>query len=114
MAAFWSLETLICTQIPYLDFIFVKISIYSLNMYAKIIIPDIVWNYLKIFSSGSVYEMHGQECCLSTGEIIKVTGFQIVKVKVGRCELIEGNNSSPAMELPLDYPGMFIYQSYII
>ncbi|XP_055491617.1 protein THEMIS [Leucoraja erinacea] len=70
-------------------------------------LPRVLQVLSGIYAEGSVYEMHGQECCLSTGEIIKVTGFQIVKVKVGRCELIEGNNSSPAMELPLDYPGFF-------
>ncbi|XP_069743074.1 protein THEMIS isoform X2 [Narcine bancroftii] len=60
-----------------------------------------------IFMPSSEYEMNGQVCSLSTGEIIKVIGLKIVKVKAMSHELIEGNNFSSTVELPLDYPGFF-------
>ncbi|XP_041044147.1 protein THEMIS isoform X2 [Carcharodon carcharias] len=56
---------------------------------------------------GSVYEMHGHECCLATGEVIKVIGFKIAKVKAESCDNIENNNFRTTVELPLDYPGFF-------
>ncbi|XP_051881025.1 protein THEMIS [Pristis pectinata] len=70
-------------------------------------LPRVLQILCGIYSEGSIYEVHGQECCLSTGEIIKVVGFKIVKVKAESCEFIEGNNSPSTVEWPLDYPGFF-------
>ncbi|XP_059837508.1 protein THEMIS isoform X1 [Hypanus sabinus] len=70
-------------------------------------LPRVLQILCGIYSEGSVYEIQGQVCCLSTGEIIKIVGFKVVKVKVKSCEFIEGNISPFAVELPLDYPGFF-------
>ncbi|XP_062926724.1 protein THEMIS [Mobula hypostoma] len=70
-------------------------------------LPRVLQILCGIYSEGSVYEMQGQVCCLSTGEIIKVVGFKVVKVKVKSCKFLEGIISPFTVELPLDYPGFF-------
>ncbi|XP_078397420.1 protein THEMIS [Cetorhinus maximus] len=70
-------------------------------------LPRIMQIQSGIYFQGSVYEMHGHECCLATGEVIKVIGFKISKVKAESCENIENNNFRTTVELPLDYPGFF-------
>ncbi|GCB70723.1 protein THEMIS isoform X1 [Scyliorhinus torazame] len=70
-------------------------------------LPRIMQIQSGIYFQGSVYEMHGHECCLATGEVIKVIGFKIAKVKAESCDGIENNNFRNTVELPLDYPGFF-------
>uniref|UniRef100_UPI00398F20FF protein THEMIS n=1 Tax=Pristiophorus japonicus TaxID=55135 RepID=UPI00398F20FF len=70
-------------------------------------LPRIMQIQSGIYFQGSVYEMHGHECCLATGEVIKVIGFKIAKVKAETCDGIENNNFTNTVELPLDYPGFF-------
>uniref|UniRef100_H3AMY8 Thymocyte selection associated n=1 Tax=Latimeria chalumnae TaxID=7897 RepID=H3AMY8_LATCH len=56
---------------------------------------------------GSVYEMFGNECCLPTGEVIKVVGFKITNI-IAECK--EDNDEGHCMkqvELPLDFPALF-------
>ncbi|KAJ7418315.1 Protein THEMIS [Pitangus sulphuratus] len=57
--------------------------------------------------SSSIYEMFGNECCLSTGEVIKVIGFKINKLIATICENNEVNRFSAKVELPLNFPGLY-------
>lgn len=49
--------------------------------------------------------MFGNECCLSTGEVIKITGLKIKKIIAEICEHIEGCESLQPFELPMNFPG---------
>nr|XP_033793517.1 protein THEMIS [Geotrypetes seraphini] len=60
-----------------------------------------------IYYQGSIYEMYGNECCFSTGEIIKVIGFKIKKIIATICGSTNDGESTAKMELPLDFPGLF-------
>ncbi|KFQ28780.1 Protein THEMIS, partial [Merops nubicus] len=55
----------------------------------------------------SIYEMFGNECCLSTGEVIKVIGFKINKLIASICENNEVSQFSTKVELPLNFPGLY-------
>ncbi|NXI96914.1 THMS1 protein, partial [Psophia crepitans] len=55
----------------------------------------------------SIYEMFGNECCLSTGEVIKVIGFKINKLIASICENNEVSRVSAKVELPLSFPGLY-------
>ncbi|XP_005306899.2 protein THEMIS2 isoform X1 [Chrysemys picta bellii] len=54
-----------------------------------------------VYFQGSVYEMSGRECCLSTGDLMKITGLRLQKVT---CEDPE---TGLATELPLNFKGHF-------
>lgn len=56
-----------------------------------------MWNCL----TGSVYEISGSEVCLSTGDLVKITGFELLSVC---CNEIKNNTT---FELPIDYSGRF-------
>lgn len=66
-----------------------------------------------VFFSGSIYEMFGNECCLSTGEVIKVIGFKINKLIASICENNEISRISAKVELPLNFPGI-VFHEYIL
>ncbi|XP_030880653.1 protein THEMIS [Leptonychotes weddellii] len=51
--------------------------------------------------------MFGNECCLSTGEVIKITGLKIKKIIAEICEHTEGCESLQPFELPMNFPGLF-------
>ncbi|KFV70788.1 Protein THEMIS, partial [Dryobates pubescens] len=55
----------------------------------------------------SIYEMFGNECCLSTGEVIKVIGFKINKLIARICENNEVRQFPAKVELPLNFPGLY-------
>ncbi|KFV60075.1 Protein THEMIS, partial [Gavia stellata] len=55
----------------------------------------------------SIYEMFGNECCLSTGEVIKVIGFKINKLIASVCDNNEVSRFSAKVELPLNFPGLY-------
>ncbi|NXJ15555.1 THMS1 protein, partial [Odontophorus gujanensis] len=55
----------------------------------------------------SIYEMFGNECSLSTGEVIKVIGFKINKLIASICENNEDSQFSAKVELPLSFPGLY-------
>ncbi|XP_007066150.2 protein THEMIS2 [Chelonia mydas] len=54
-----------------------------------------------VYFQGSVYEMGGRECCLSTGDLVKITGLRLQKIT---CEDPE---TGQATELPLNFKGHF-------
>ncbi|XP_004469549.2 protein THEMIS [Dasypus novemcinctus] len=70
-------------------------------------LPRVLEIQSGIYSEGSVYEMFGNECCLSTGEVIKITGLKIKKIIAEICEHIEGCQSPKPFELPMNFPGLF-------
>lgn len=50
--------------------------------------------------------MFGNECCLSTGEVIKITGLKIKKIMAEICEGdVRGSESLKPFELPMNFPG---------
>ena len=49
--------------------------------------------------------MFGNECCLSTGEVIKIIGLKIKKIIAEICEHIEGCERPQPFELPMNFPG---------
>uniref|UniRef100_A0A3B4E2V1 CABIT domain-containing protein n=1 Tax=Pygocentrus nattereri TaxID=42514 RepID=A0A3B4E2V1_PYGNA len=59
-------------------------------------LPRILQVCSGVYFQGSVYELSGSEVCLSTGDLVKVTGLELLSVC---CEDI-GNNTT--FELPLE------------
>ncbi|XP_054553787.1 protein THEMIS isoform X2 [Talpa occidentalis] len=51
--------------------------------------------------------MFGNECCLATGDVIKITGLKIKKIIAEICEHIEGCETPQPFELPMNFPGLF-------
>ncbi|KAM4786050.1 protein THEMIS isoform 2-T2 [Cyanocitta cristata] len=78
--------------------------IHSLDLRA---LPRVLQIQSGIYCQGSIYEMFGNECSLSTGEVIKVIGFKINKLIASTCENNEGSQFSAKVELPLNFPGLY-------
>ncbi|KAI5608796.1 protein THEMIS2 isoform X3 [Silurus asotus] len=53
------------------------------------------------YFAGSVYEISGSEVCLSTGDLVKITSFELLSVS---CLDITNNTT---FELPLDHSGLY-------
>lgn len=70
-------------------------------------LPRVLEIQSGIYFEGSIYEMSGNECCFSTGEVIKVTGLKVKRIIAEICENIEGGESPQPFELPMDFPGLF-------
>lgn len=70
-------------------------------------LPRVLEIQSGIYFEGSIYEMFGNECCLSTGEVIKITGLKIKKIIAEICEHIEGCEPPQPFELPMNFPGLF-------
>ncbi|XP_005389231.1 PREDICTED: protein THEMIS isoform X1 [Chinchilla lanigera] len=70
-------------------------------------LPRVLEIQSGIYFEGSIYEMSGNECCFSTGEVIKITGLKIKKIIAEICENIESCESPQPFELPMDFPGLF-------
>nr|XP_019585019.1 PREDICTED: protein THEMIS [Rhinolophus sinicus] len=70
-------------------------------------LPRVLEIQSGIYFEGSIYEMFGNECCLSTGEVIKITGLKIKKIIAEICEHAEGCESPQPFELPMNFPGLF-------
>uniref|UniRef100_A0A8B9NY67 Thymocyte selection associated n=1 Tax=Apteryx owenii TaxID=8824 RepID=A0A8B9NY67_APTOW len=70
-------------------------------------LPRVLQIQSGIYFQGSIYEMFGNECCLSTGEVIKVIGFKINKLIASICENNEESQFSAKVELPLNFPGLY-------
>uniref|UniRef100_A0A8C2VK41 CABIT domain-containing protein n=1 Tax=Chinchilla lanigera TaxID=34839 RepID=A0A8C2VK41_CHILA len=67
-------------------------------------LPRVLEIQSGIYFEGSIYEMSGNECCFSTGEVIKITGLKIKKIIAEICENIESCESPQPFELPMDFP----------
>ncbi|XP_010120440.1 PREDICTED: protein THEMIS [Chlamydotis macqueenii] len=70
-------------------------------------LPRVLQIQSGIYFQGSIYEMFGNECCLSTGEVIKVIGFKINKLIASICDNNEVSRFSAKVELPLNFPGLY-------
>ncbi|XP_014380504.1 protein THEMIS2 [Alligator sinensis] len=64
-------------------------------------LPRVVKICSGVYFQGSVYEMAGSECCLSTGDLLKIVAVQLQRVT---CENVETGQST---ELPLNFTGHF-------
>ncbi|PNI87310.1 THEMIS isoform 6, partial [Pan troglodytes] len=67
-------------------------------------LPRVLEIQAGIYFEGSIYEMFGNECCFSTGEVIKITGLKVKKIIAEICEQIEGCESLQPFELPMNFP----------
>ncbi|XP_053448662.1 protein THEMIS [Nycticebus coucang] len=70
-------------------------------------LPRVLEIQSGIYFEGSIYEMFGNECCLSTGEVIKITGLKVKKIMAEICEHMESCESPQPFELPMNFPGLF-------
>ncbi|KTG33857.1 hypothetical protein cypCar_00040650 [Cyprinus carpio] len=64
-------------------------------------LPRILQICSGVYFQGSIYELSGSEVCLSTGDLVKVIGLELLSVS---CEEIE---TGASFELPTEYPGHF-------
>ncbi|KAK9960432.1 hypothetical protein ABG768_008287 [Culter alburnus] len=64
-------------------------------------LPRILQVCSGVYFQGSVYELSGSEVCLSTGDLVKIIGLQLLSVS---CEEIDTGSS---YELPTEYSGQF-------
>lgn len=70
-------------------------------------LPRVLEIQAGICLEGSIYELLGNECCLSTGEVIKMTGLKIKKIMAEICENLEDCKPPQPFELPMNFPGLF-------
>uniref|UniRef100_A0A8C5KK77 Thymocyte selection associated family member 2 n=1 Tax=Jaculus jaculus TaxID=51337 RepID=A0A8C5KK77_JACJA len=54
-----------------------------------------------VYQEGSIYELSGKECCLSTGDLIKVTQVHLLKV------VCENPKTGQTLEISPNFPGLF-------
>ncbi|XP_043117209.1 protein THEMIS2 [Puntigrus tetrazona] len=64
-------------------------------------LPRILQICSGVYFQGSIYELSGSEVCLSTGDLVKVIGLELLSVS---CEEID---SGASFELPTGYSGHF-------
>ncbi|XP_018554090.1 protein THEMIS2 [Lates calcarifer] len=64
-------------------------------------LPKILQVCSGVYFQGSIYEISGSEVCFSTGDLIKVTGIELLSVC---CEDICNNEK---FELPINHKGLF-------
>uniref|UniRef100_A0A4W6DGI8 Thymocyte selection associated family member 2 n=1 Tax=Lates calcarifer TaxID=8187 RepID=A0A4W6DGI8_LATCA len=65
-------------------------------------LPKILQVCSGVYFQGSIYEISGSEVCFSTGDLIKVTGIELLSVC---CEDICNNEK---FELPINHKGWFV------
>ncbi|KAM9268111.1 LOW QUALITY PROTEIN: protein THEMIS2 [Morus bassanus] len=64
-------------------------------------LPRILRICSGVYFQGSVYEVSGNECCLSTGDLLKVMAVALQKV------ICEDTETGQTTELPLTFTGLF-------
>ncbi|KAF4103657.1 protein THEMIS2 [Onychostoma macrolepis] len=64
-------------------------------------LPRILQVCSGVYFQGSIYELSGSEVCLSTGDLVKVIGLELLSAS---CEEID---TGASFELPTQYPGHF-------
>uniref|UniRef100_A0A8C4RJT1 CABIT domain-containing protein n=1 Tax=Erpetoichthys calabaricus TaxID=27687 RepID=A0A8C4RJT1_ERPCA len=69
-------------------------------------LPRIIQIQSGIYFQGSIYEMFGNECCLPTGEVIKIISIKISKVSA---EIHNEDEDKTCFDLPLDFPGKIFF-----
>uniref|UniRef100_A0A672S9V1 Thymocyte selection associated family member 2 n=1 Tax=Sinocyclocheilus grahami TaxID=75366 RepID=A0A672S9V1_SINGR len=62
-------------------------------------LPRILQVCSGVYFQGSIYELSGSEVCLSTGDLLKIIGLELLSVS---CEEIE---TGASFELPTGYSG---------
>uniref|UniRef100_A0A673L330 CABIT domain-containing protein n=1 Tax=Sinocyclocheilus rhinocerous TaxID=307959 RepID=A0A673L330_9TELE len=62
-------------------------------------LPRILQVCSGVYFQGSIYELSGSEVCLSTGDLVKIIGLELLSVS---CEEIE---TGASFELPTGYSG---------
>ncbi|XP_070589589.1 protein THEMIS [Erythrolamprus reginae] len=69
-------------------------------------LPRILQIQSGFYDEGSMYEKLGHECCLSTGDVIKVVSLEIKKILASNLESEDISIQSTTVELPLNFPGL--------
>ncbi|KAI4894342.1 hypothetical protein NFI96_032788 [Prochilodus magdalenae] len=64
-------------------------------------LPRILQVCSGVYFQGSVYELSGSEVCLSTGDLVKVIGLEILSV------CCEDMGTNTTFELPIEHTGLF-------
>ncbi|KAL4657541.1 protein THEMIS2 [Arapaima gigas] len=67
----------------------------------KSALPRVLQVSSGVYFQGSIYEVSGSEVCLSTGDLVKVTGKELLSAS---CKNI---TTKETCELPLDHAGLF-------
>ncbi|XP_063775413.1 protein THEMIS [Pseudophryne corroboree] len=82
----------------------------TLQKYIQSLDPKTLPRVLQIqsgfYDGGPTCEFSGNECSLSTGDVIKITGIKIQKV-LARVYNWNEYDMMPTVELSLDFPGLF-------
>ncbi|KAM6174096.1 protein THEMIS2 [Erethizon dorsatum] len=77
----------------------------SLQDFARLLdpasLPRVLRVYSGVYSEGSIYEICGNECCLSTGDLMKVTQVRLKKV------VCKNPGTGQMLELPPNFQGHF-------
>uniref|UniRef100_A0A671PCJ9 CABIT domain-containing protein n=1 Tax=Sinocyclocheilus anshuiensis TaxID=1608454 RepID=A0A671PCJ9_9TELE len=68
-------------------------------------LPRILQVCSGVYFQGSIYELSGSEVCLSTGDLVKIIGLELLSVS---CEEIETGVSLPLHKQILSYPSFII------
>ncbi|XP_036438363.1 protein THEMIS [Colossoma macropomum] len=63
-------------------------------------LPRILQIQSGFYCQGAVYELFGRECCLSTGDLMKIIDISITR-------FIAQTADASEIKLPLEYPGLF-------
>ncbi|XP_015671723.1 protein THEMIS [Protobothrops mucrosquamatus] len=69
-------------------------------------LPRILQIQSGFYDEGSMYEKLGHECCLSTGDVIKVAALEIKKILASNLGGEDASIQSTTVELPLNFPGL--------
>ncbi|KAM6462489.1 protein THEMIS [Liasis olivaceus] len=69
-------------------------------------LPRILQIQSGFYDEGSMYEKLGHECCLSTGDVIKVVALDIKKILASNQASEDANLQPTTVELPLNFPGL--------
>ncbi|KAJ8008982.1 hypothetical protein DPEC_G00084080 [Dallia pectoralis] len=68
-------------------------------------LPRVVQIQSGYYFQGSVYDLHGREWSFSYGELLKIIGISVTRLSA---ELQAPGSKSMTVDLPLDYPGLFM------
>ncbi|XP_063166300.1 protein THEMIS isoform X2 [Candoia aspera] len=69
-------------------------------------LPRILQIQSGFYDEGLMYEKLGHECCLSTGDVIKVVALDIKKILASNQGSEDATLQSTTVELPLNFPGL--------